>query len=284
MVSLRNRQDAAENFSLTLGSYLLIVLTAFFCGELLMFLWRDWPFHIFLALCLLVSGLTGFFASGKLPENLAKRVQCWVWVLILISSAVFTLHNRLPISTVSVTLRRLAEPTDFVLRQRFSSHRKDQLRMKPVEPSRHPVTINLKLPVALRNKSAPLEIYFGQAPNSFDILRISYGTRVLFQPVALHTFSGKSLLHIAGTTNALNSFAMVDGMARLSSKGRSRPMLHVVSDEDYIRRNTPDYRVYAIKLLWFLLDTVMSALILRNRRMDWLKIPRSQAVMRYLTQ
>lgn len=283
MGSPRNRQAAEKNFSLTIGSYLFIALTAFFCWELLMLLLRDRPFHIFLAICLLVSGLTGFFTSVKLPEILAKKVQRWVWLLILVASAVFTLHNQLPVSTVSVTLRSLAGPTDFVLRQ-HSSHRKDRVRIEHVGPSRHPVTIKLKLPVALRNKSAPLEIYFGRAPNSFDILRISYGTRVLFQPVSLHIFSGKALLHIAGTTPALNSLTMVDGIARLSSKGRSRPMLHVGSDEAYIRRSTQGYRIYAIKLLWFLLDTVISALIIRHCRMDWLKIPHKQAVMRYLTQ
>ena len=283
-ISSPDSQAASGNLCFTIGSYLLITLTAFFCGELILSLMRNRPFHIFLILCLLSGGLTGFFVPRKFSAGFSKKILRTVWVVIIITSAVFTLHNRLPISMVSITLRRAPDSANFSLRQSIESPRKTFMIEEPVSPGQGPVTIHLNLPVAIRNTCGPLTIYFGRAPNSYDILRISYDTQVLFEPLPLHTFSGKALLRIAKTTKALNSLDMVDGAARLSSKGHSRPMLDLMSDKDYIRSNTPTHRILVIKLLWFFLYTVMPALIIRYGRKNWSSIPYAQAVMRYFTQ
>lgn len=265
-----------------IGSSLLIGLTTFFGVELALILTRQRPFHRFWLACLLASALCCYLASTFSPA-IRKKIRRGVFVSILVSAALFLWHNRLPVTSVSVTLRSMAGPTDFLLRQFFPG-RRDRFKTVYGAPSREAVAIAFSLPAAVRGHRRALEIYFGRAPKSYDILKISFGTRVLGRPIPLATFRGADMLQVAGTPKTVNRFTLIGGAARLASKGHVRPTLNIASDENFIRRNIPASRVYVVKLLWFLLCAGFAGLIIWHHKLTWLKIPRKEALIAYLTR
>lgn len=276
-------QAGRKDPEFVVGAFLFIALTIFFFIELILTLTSQRPFHRFWIVCILASALIGCCATRKFSPAVGEKIRRGLFVLIVVAAALFIQYSHLPITVVSMTLRSVAGPTDFSLWQ-FLPDRKERSRTTCTAPSRHAVSIDFRLPAAMRGHRRALKIYFGRAPKSYDILKISFGTQVLGLPVPLASFHGASLLQVAGTPKTANRFELVDGAARLASRGYIRPLLKIVSDESFIRRNMPGSRTFLVKLLWFLLCTGISALVIWYHKITWVKVPHARTVMRYLIQ
>jgi len=272
-----NEKDTA------IGSFLFIGLTLFFCIELTFILVKNRPFHLFWIACILCSILTGYFVK-KIPANNANKTRQRAFIFIMAVSALFLANRHVPISSASISIRPISETTEFILRQFLSNHA-DTFRKIYKAPSQQTQTIHFRLPNVIQKQSKLLRLYFGRHPDSYDIMKISFGTLVLWQPIALTSYTGNNILKIAGTEKTLNHFDLINNsVVHLASINRSRPILNISTDEAKIRKDMTSERVYAVKLLWFFLYTGSSWLIIWGPTLRWLKIPGISALRGYLTQ
>ncbi len=255
------RHTKIKKRNISPGAFLFIGLTIFFCIELTLILTKGRPFHLFLIGCLLVSGLTRYLV-GKFSFAGTKKIRQGAFIFIVVCSAIFIGTCRIPISTISITMRPIPETTVFTLRQ-FPHDHGDAFTQIYKAPNLNMQTVDFRLPYALRKQSKLLRLYFGNHHGSYDIAEISFGTQVLWQPVALTAYTGSSILQIADTEKTLNHFsATKSNRVRLASINHSRPMLDIHTDEKQIRRDIPAGRSLTIKLIWFLLYAGSSGFIL----------------------
>jgi len=262
-----NRKTGAENVAFVVAVVLFIGLTFFFFAELLFILSSQRPFHRFLIACLLTSVFAGCYVPRKFSQIVGGKILCGVFILIIVGSAVFILHNRLPLTGISLTLRSVAGPSDFLLWQCVDNRGYPPIKVHR-GASRHPVSIDFRLPSAIRGRSKPFKINLGRASQFYDVLNISFDTRVLLWPIALVNYRGADILKRVGVTKNVNRFEVADGAVRFTNMGHGRPPLELImaSDENDVRRNTTNRRIYEIKLLWFFLYTGMSSMVIWHTR------------------
>jgi len=280
----RIRQAKNNESNSSLGILVFVGLTIFFCIELTLILTKGRPFHLFWIACLLISVLTVFFAE-KFSFNIAKKIRQRIFMLIVVGSALFIEHHQVPISSVSLSIYPVTRTTEFILRQFIPNH-DGMLTKIYAAPTLQKQTIEFRLPNALRQQRKNLRLYLGRHPGSYDIVQLSFGTLMLWQPIALINYTGDKMLKIAGTERTLNHFTLIENnIVRLASINRSRPMLTISADEKQIRVDIPTKRIYIIKLFWFFLCMGSSALIIRHHTPDRMKRRENKAVwIEYLTK
>ncbi len=261
-----NRRKKAGNKkeNLSIGAFLLVGLTCFFCMELIFVLTTKRPFHILWVTCLLTSVLTVFFAE-KFPPDIAKKIRLTILTLIISWCGLFIAYYQIPISSFSLTIYPVTKTTEFILRQ-FIPNNDDILTKIYGAPTLQKQIIEFRLPNEIRKQSKNLRLYLGRHPGSYDIIKLSFGTMILWQPIALINYTGKNIYNIAGTEKTLNHLDfMNNNKIRLTSMNRSRPMLNIRADEFHIRQDITARRKYAVKLFWFFLCAGSSTLIIKYR-------------------
>jgi hypothetical protein len=250
--------DRADRLRYTTGASLLITAGLGFYG---FFLSAAIHHSNYLALALLLPAvlLAGVYAGRKLRIMRGVRnARIILFLLVTAFSGLFAAAMKVPVNVIAIKAGAAVASTQVLMEVPVHYRRRDRLsEFMARGAAQSSLTFFLHRPI--RRRKPPFKITVA-GQRHIDIARLSFGSSILFGWLPLAQFQGDDLPQVAGASSYNTVLRQTEQAARFAVTRGSKPRFHIVSDEALVKNHTPRRRVYAIKLIWFLVYTGIAAL------------------------